>query len=363
MSSADPMDTSDQGGLPPGARFAMSIVHPGSPALRVRYRQGVLITPHGYPDWPLCARAVVELPPPADGLTLDEARVVDVLAANAAMARAAATPEGDPLWATQHPGAAVPTPAGWCWAHVAHTRQLALVPIELHGAFRHAGGVRTMGVAGRGLRTEPTPAPVPRAPGEPVPDDVLDLVERLLGWPLPDTYRRFLAETNGAGPATPGVLPGFGFIADQPLFGIAREDRHQELSYVSEWVRDRLTLDFLPIGYVQGGLLAVKVSGDDLDSIWYYDDDDPRDRDDADPEDICGHLLHRCADTIDDFFAALTEPPPSLLRLAEHWVTAGQVTEVRDETVGAGLPARMRAPWQPPPASGQDPLTALFEAR
>lgn len=363
MTTPDRRDVGDPAPLPPGARYAMSIIHPGPPALRVRYRQGVLVTPHGYPDWPLCARAVVELPPPVDGLTLDEARVVDVLAANLAMARAAAGPDGDPLWSPAQPGGAVATPSGWCWAHVAHTRQLALVPIELHGAFRHAGGVRTMGISARGLSV-PSPAPpVPRAPGETVPDDVLDLLERLLGWPLPPAYRRFLAETNGAGPAAPGVLPGFGFVADQPLFGLARTDRHQELSYVREWVRDRLTLDFLPIGYVQGGLLAVKVSGDDLDSIWYYDDDDPRDRDDVDAAYICTHLLRRCADTIDEFLATLVAPPPRLLTLAEEWVAAGCVTEVREDAIGAGLPTRMRAPWQPPPASGQDPLTALFEAR
>jgi hypothetical protein len=366
---------SDVPDLPPGARFAMNVIHPGSPTLQVRYRQGVLVTPYGFPDWPLCARVLVELPPPEPGLTLDEQRVVDVLAANAAMARAAGGPDGDPLWAGTEPGRPVATPDGWCWAHVAPlrpwaitaadagARQLALVPIELHGSYRHAGGVRALPATGRGLRTDPEPVPVGRAPGDAVPDDLLDLLERALGWPLPAAYRRFLAETNGAGPAEPGVLPGYGFVADQRLFGIAREDRQQDLSYVVEWVRDRLTVDFLPIGYVQGGLLAVKVSGDDLDSVWYLDDDDPRDRDAYDAEYICANLLHRCADSIDGLWAALVRPAAALVELAEAWAADGRITQVREEMVGAGLPARVKAPWQPPARSGRDPLTALFEAK
>jgi A nuclease of the HNH/ENDO VII superfamily with conserved WHH/SMI1 / KNR4 family (SUKH-1) len=371
----------ESGDLAPGARFAMSVIHPGSPTLHVRFRQGVLMTPYGYPDWPLCARVVVELPPPDPALTLEEQRVLDVLAANAAMARVAGEPDGDPLWpVTAAAGTvgggrdgAVPTPAGWCWAHVGTpgaARLLALVPIELHGSFRHAGGVRQLPVTGRGLRTSGASAgqresaaslvSAGRAPGDAVPDDLLDLLESALGWPLPPAYRHFLAETNGAGPAAAAVLPPYGFVADQPLFGIARDDRHQDLSYVGDWVRDRLTVDFLPIGYVQGGLLAVKVSGDDLDSVWYLDDDDPRDREAFGPEEVTAHLLHRCAESVDDLWARLVRPPAALLDLAGRW--AGQVTQVRDGLVGAGLPARMKAPWQPPSRAGRDPVAAMFEA-
>lgn len=369
------MTSANPGARAPGSRFAMSVIHPGSPALRVRYRQGVLVTPQGFPDWSLCARAVLDLPPPPPGLTLDEVRVVDVLAANAAMARAAATPGGDPLWSPGPTGRAVATPPGWCWAHVGNTRQVALVPIELHGSYRHAGGLGTAGIGGRGLRQDPEPVGVayPRSGGSPgavpgegphgVPDDVLDLLERLLGRPLPPVYRRFLADTNGSVPAAVAVSPAFGFVADQPMFGIARTDRHQDLSYVGDWVRDRLTVDFLPIGYVQGGLLAVKVAGGDTDSVWFYDDDDPRDREAFDADHICAHLLHRCADTIDEFRAALVEPARVLVGLAEEWVDRAQVVPVRDDLVGAGLPARMRPPWQPPARAGHDPLVGLFEAR
>jgi hypothetical protein len=401
---------------PPGASYALSVIHPGSPVLRVRYRHGVLVTPYGYPDWPLCARAVLELPPPPPGLTRHEVRVADVLAANLAMARAAAEPDGDPLWPAR-PGPAVPppatdpagpattvdpagparpvdsarsvgstgpssavdpavpagprtpvepavaTPAGWCWAHVAMTRQLALVPIELHGAFRHGGGLGTLPVTGSGIRVDEPAATVPLAGAEAVPEELLTLLEQALGRPLPAAYRRFLAATNGAGPAGPAVLPGHGFLADQQLFGIARADRHQDLSYLVDWLRDRLTADFLPIGYVQGGLLAVRIAGGDLDSVWYLDDDDPRDRDGLDADQICANLLTRCADSVDDLRQRLVEPPLTLRAVAQHQVDQGQLREVRDEQIGAGLPARMKAPWQPPDRGGRDALAALFEAR
>ncbi|MGN9913741.1 SMI1/KNR4 family protein [Phytohabitans sp. LJ34] len=364
--------TADPGDLAPGARLAMSVIHPGSPILQVRYRQGVLMTPHGFPDWPLCARAVVELPPPDPALTLEEQRILDVLAANAAMARIAGESDGDPLWPVtaaagtvgRERDGAVPTPAGWCWAHVGTpdaARLLALVPIELHASFRHAGGVRQLPANGRGLRADAEPVSAGRAAGDAVPDELLDLLERALGWPLPPVYRRFLAETNGAGPAAAAVLPPYGFVADQPLFGIARDDRHQDLSYVGDWVRDRLTVDFLPIGYVQGGLLAVKASGDDLDSVWYLDDDDPRDRESFGAEEVCAHLLARCADSLDDLWARLVRPPAALVDLAGRW--AARVTHVRDGLVGAGLPAKMKAPWQPPAKAGRDPVAAMFEAK
>jgi len=345
----------------PGARYAMNIVHPGSPVLRVRYREGVLIDPYGFPDWLLYARAMVTLPPPVAGCGRDEMRVLDVLAANAALAGAG----DDPLWTDPElaPGA---TPPGWCWAHLGRTRQLALVPIELHGAFRHGGGVRTMALraadAGlRGLRGDPQPVPVPARSGDEVPVDVLVALEELLGQPLPRTYRQYLAETNGAAPTEPAVLADSGFVVDQPLFGVARADQQQDLGYVREWLADRFTDDLLPIGYVQGGMLAVGISEPIADSVWYWDDDDPRDDARYGPAEISTRLLHRCADSFDEFWARLCRPPAALLRLAEELADSGQVRPVREEDAGAGLPAALRAPWQPAPPKGRDAVTILFE--
>jgi hypothetical protein len=302
---------------------------------------------------------------------VDEQRVLDVLAANAVMARDAGGPGSDPLWrpaAAGAPAMAVSTPAGWCWAHVglldpAAARRLALVPVELHGAFRHAGGVGLLPVTGQGLRFEAPPAPgTGPVPVDQVPDEVLDTVDRLLGRPLPPAYRKFLATTNGAGPAQPLVCPRFGFVADQPFFGLARQDQHQDVAQAARWLADRFTPDFVPFGYVQGGLLAVKVTGDDIDSIWYWDDDDPRDRESFDANRICAGLLHRCAGSIDELWRTLAQPPGWLVEHAAHWVTNGLIRTVRDETVGAGLPPPRRAPWMASTVVAADPVTPLFEA-
>jgi hypothetical protein len=342
----------------PGARYAMNIVHPGSPVLRVRYRAGVLVDPYGFPDWVPYARALVELPAPVPGLSLDETRVVDVLAANATLAGAG----NDPLWTDPAlaPGA---TPAGWCWAHLGLTRRLALVPVELHGSYRHGGGVRTMPVDSlrTGLRTDPEPVPVPAGPGDEMPEEIMATLEQVLGHPLPPTYRRFLIETNGAAPAEPAVLPGFGFVADQPLFGVARTDQHQDLGYAGQWLTDRFTPDVLPIGYVQGGMLAVGVADPIADSVWYWDDDDPRDDAAYGPAEIRARLLHRCADSFDEFWARLCRPPVALLGMAGELASTGRVRSVREEVQGAELPAALRAPWQPAPPKNRDRVAGLFE--
>ena len=113
----------------PGARYAFRVFHPASPALRIRYRQGVLVGPHGFPEWLPYARAVVELPPRPAALTVDEGRVADVLAANLAVAGS-----GDPLLARagqpRHPGrldlgAPGDVPGRWRWCRSSCTARSA----------------------------------------------------------------------------------------------------------------------------------------------------------------------------------------------------------------------------------------------
>jgi hypothetical protein len=340
----------------PGSRYAMRVIHPGSPMLRVRYRPGVLVTPLGAPDWLLYARAMVEVPAPEPGRTLDELRMAYVLAANQRMAL-----DGDPLWE----GAGTRTPAGWTWAHVAGERQCALVPIELHGAYPHFGGVtRWLGDLGRGLAVDADAAPPDLSPAGAVDDDALDELGRHFGHPLPPVYRDFLAATNGGAPASPGVLAGFGFVVDQAFFGLARTDRLQELWYANAWLRDRLTPGFLAIGYVQGGLLLVKLDGADADSVWYWDDDDPRASDDDTAEDICGRLLYRLADNLEAFWAALRPPPEAVRQLASELVESGAVVQLQPHLAGTCLPVAKRAPWQPTTETGgTDPVVAPFEVR
>jgi hypothetical protein len=202
------------------------------------------------------------------------------------------------------------------------SRTVALVPVELHGAFRHGGGVATLKVdrRGYGLRVD-RPEPVPMAVTQKLTGELVARLEEHLGYPLPPAYRGFLMETNGATPTRPGVHPDFGFVVDQPFFGLARPDPHQDLSYATQWFGDRLTGDLLAIGYVQGGLLAVKVAGADTGSVWYFDDDDYRDRDGYDAPYISANLLLRCADDFEACRNALTVAPGYLLDRAAEAVS------------------------------------------
>jgi hypothetical protein len=316
-----------------GARYAFRVAHPAAPMLRVRYRHGVPVDPWGFPDWTPYARTLVTLPPPPADLTVEEARVVDVCTAEL-IARA----EGDPLWSLP-----AGTPPGWTWAHVAQHRQVALVPVELHASFRHLGGV-SVGAprrTGRGL--------TPRGgqpPGilvtERLSDDAVAAGEEHLGVRLPAAYRDFLARTNGGAPARPAVHPGFGFVLDQPLFGF-RADRGQDLGYVNAWFGDRLTGDWLAIGYLHGGLLTLKVRGDDAGVVGYLDDDDPRDRDTFTADEVCERLLHRVAPDFASFWTALRDVPAELSELAVS--AAAGAAETFPDGLGALLPpSHRRAP-------------------
>jgi hypothetical protein len=191
---------------------------------------------------------------------------------------------------------------------------------------------------------------VPATSTERLPERLVQRLEDRLGVPLPPSYRVFLAATNGVTPTAPGVHPGFGFVVDQPLFGLGRADRHQDLVYANEWFSDRLTREFLAIGYVQGGLLAVKVAGAEAGSLWYLDDDDYRDDDSFTAEQISGRLLARCAEDVDQFWAALSQPPSRLRRLARQAVDNGWAVSVHPRQMGASLPPNRR----PPPTDRPD---------
>jgi hypothetical protein len=315
-----------------GGQYAFQVAHPASPMLRVRYRFGVPVDPYGFPDWTPYARALIALPPGTPDLGVDEARVVDLLTAEK-VARAG----DDPVWRD-----AVGTPPGWTWAHQARDRHLALVPVELHGSFRHLGGVST-GAADRSRRgLAVTAGSPPRIiVAERLSEAAVIAAENHLGVRLPPAYRDFLARTNGGGPAEPVVHPRFGFVLDQPLFGF-RGDRAQDLGYANGWFVDRLTADWLAIGYVRGGLLAVKVRGDDTGTVGYLDDDDPRDREEYCPLRVCDLLLHRVAGDFASFWAALRPVPRDLHRLADSAAAGAQ--PARPAGLGALLPASHRRP-------------------
>jgi hypothetical protein len=324
-------------------------VHLRPPPLRLRYRHGVYIDLRGYPDWQPYAAAMVRIAPVPSGVTVDEARLVDVLIANRLVARAIAG-------AAAGAYAADRAPAGWVWAHLGATRHLALVPVELHAAFRHRGGVSGMRVtvAGRGLPTgnpggtgnaDETGAPVRFRPVRTVSAEAIEKLEGWLGYRLPDGYRDFLGTTNGGLPLAAAVLPGTGLLLDQPLFGLAAEDRMQDLAYANLWLRDRLTRDFLAIGHVQGGLLVLKVRGQDTGSVWYWDDDDARDDERYEPAVICRDLLLRCAADFPALLAGLTTAPPSLSAAADRAIDGGRAELFRPDGVGDALPKPRRPPW------------------
>jgi hypothetical protein len=281
------------------------------------------------------ARVLVEKDPPSPRLGIDEERVLDLVSANLlAAASDAALYEGV---------AAGGTPKGWTWAHIGRTQQMALVPIELHASFRHLGGIST----GGGYRSQ---RGVPGTAGGPprirfsqrLTDDAVIAIEEHLGYPLPAGYRSFMQRTNDGYPDRPVVHPSFGFVLDQPLFGSVREDWHQDLVYTNGLMRDRLTDDFLAIGYVHGGLLAVRVRGEDSGSVWYLDDDDYRDRDDMDPAAICEQLLQRCAGGFVEFWRALRGLPEDLMAQARRRVEDAAVRIVADEEAGSMLPPNRR---------------------
>ncbi|MFG2042839.1 SMI1/KNR4 family protein [Dactylosporangium sp. NPDC048998] len=317
----------------PGARYALTVFRPPAPVLRVRYRDGVVVGGHGYPVWTPYARALVDLPDPPAGRCVDELRVLDVLAANEALAAA-----GSPLAAPDRA-----TPHGWTWAHLGRSRRIALVPIDLHASFAHLGGVATMGAdrSRRGVDVAGAPG-VGQASGVRLPEAALRQVEESLGHPLPAQYRQFLLDTNGARPAVPAVHPGFGFVADQYFFGFARQDWMEDPLYAGGWFRDRLTDEFLVAGYVQGGLIALRVRGDDAGSVWYLDDDDPRDADTFDAEYRSAHLLHRLADDFGQFWSQLRAVPYWLRRLAWQLVAEGRARLAEAEDAGRSLPRSLR---------------------
>ena len=108
------------------------------------------------------------------------------------------------------------------------------------------------------------------------------------------------------------------------------------------------------MGYVQGGLIAVKVRGGDEGSVWYWDDDDPRDRDDYTAVEVCDKLLHRCADDFAAFWGALRPVPEWLLDVASGWVASGAACRDPGRD-GRGLPAARGggAPMTQPVAAGE----------
>ena len=123
---------------PPNAAYAGQVVHFPDPLRAARYPQGVRVDEKGYPDFAPYAAAAAEIAEPPEGFGVDELRLTDYVSANAAQHRA-----GHKLFGGPSP---VATPHGWTWHHVAGTRRMELVPVEVKALLRHHGGLATAAV-------------------------------------------------------------------------------------------------------------------------------------------------------------------------------------------------------------------------
>ena len=93
---------------------------------------------------------------------------------------------------------------------------------------------------------------------------------------------------------------------------------------MTKCLRDHLTKDYLCVGFVQGGLLAVKVRGERQGSVWFCAYDDARDVDPSwSPAERVERLLLSCGDDFDVFLSRLAGSPPELDTVANLMVDGG----------------------------------------
>jgi hypothetical protein len=301
-------------------------VHFPDPVRAARHPQGVWVDADGHPDFSPYARAAAEIAEPPEGFGIDELRLTDYVSANAAMHAA-----GHELWASLSP---VGTPHGWTWHHVYGTRRLELIPVEVKALLRHHGGLADS-VADhdkRGTRplqeTRPVHFGLPVDPVSVTEQQVRD-VEEELGYRLPGAYRTFLKAAGGCAPNGVALDPDLGLLLDQPFFTVRDEAAVNDLVYVNKCLRDHLTKDYLAIGYVQGGVLAVKVKGERTGSVWFCAYDDARDGERWEsPAERVAELLLSCGDTLDEFLLRLAGNPPELETVANLMVDGGFATAV-----------------------------------
>lgn len=275
---------------------------------------------NGCPDFAPYARAAAEIAEPPQGFGVDELRLTDYVSANAALAAS-----GHDLWDTIP---AVATPHGWTWHHVPGGRRMELVPVEVKALLRHHGGLATTAVDQnkRGTRplqeTRPTHFRLPRG-AVAVTEQQIQGVEEDLGYRLPGAYRSFLKAAGGSAPFGAALDAELGLLVDQPFFTVREEAGVNDLVYVNKCLRDHLTKDYLGVAFVQGGILAVKVRGDGVGSVWFCAYDDARDRDGWSVQERVDRLLLPCGADFDAFLQRLAGNPPELETVANLMVDGG----------------------------------------
>ncbi|ADI07462.1 hypothetical protein SBI_04342 [Streptomyces bingchenggensis BCW-1] len=309
-----------QHAAPPNTAYAGQVVHFPDPVRAARHPKGVRVDENGYPDFTSYARAAVEIAEPPEGFGVDELRLTDFVSANAAQHAV-----GHDLW---DGSSSVATPHGWTWHHVVGTRRLELIPVEVKALLRHHGGLATAAVDQdkRGTRplqeTRPVHFGLPKR-GISVTEEQVLGVEEDLGYRLPGAYRAFLKAAGGCAPVGAALDPELGLLVDQPFFTVRDEAAVNDLVYVNKCLRDHFTKDFLGVGFVQGGVIAVKVKGDAIGSVWFCAYDDARDRDGWTVQDRVEHLMLPCGDDFDAFLLRLAGNPPELETVANLMVEGG----------------------------------------
>lgn len=309
-----------QQAAPPNAAYAGQVVHFPDPVRNARHPKGVRVGENGFPDFSPYARAAAEIAEPPAGFGVDELRLTDYVSANAALCAA-----GHELWASLPP---VATPHGWTWHHVAGTRRLELIPVEVKALLRHHGGLTTALVDQdkRGTRplqeTRPVHFALPQRELA-VTEEQVQGVEEDLGYRLPDAYRSFLKAAGGCAPVGAALDAELGLLIDQPFFTVREEAAVNDLVYVNKCLRDHITKDYLGVAFVQGGVLAVKVKGEAVGSVWFCAYDDARDRDGWTVQERVEHLLLPCGEDFDAFLMRLAGGPPELETVANLMVDGG----------------------------------------
>ncbi|MFF4177535.1 SMI1/KNR4 family protein [Streptomyces sp. NPDC001750] len=309
-----------QQAAPPNAAYAGQLVHFPDPVRAARHPAGVRIGADGSPDFSPYARAAAEIAEPPQGFGVDELRLTDYVSANAALAAS-----GHELWDTIP---AVATPHGWTWHHVPGGRRMELIPVEVKALLRHHAGLAATEVDQDKRGTRPLQETRPAHFGLPkgavaVTEQQVQGVEEDLGYRLPGAYRSFLKAAGGSAPVGAALDAQLGLLVDQPFFTVREEAAVNDLVYVNKCLRDHLTKDFLGVAFVQGGLLAVKVKGSGIGSVWFCAYDDARDRDGWNVQERVGRLLLPCGDDFDAFLERLAGNPPELETVANLMVDGG----------------------------------------
>ncbi|WP_431042551.1 SMI1/KNR4 family protein [Streptomyces sp. P1-3] len=309
-----------QHAAPPNTAYAGQVVHFPDPVRAARHPRGVRVDESGYPDFSPYARAAAEIAEPPEGFGVDELRLTDFVSANAALHNV-----GHELWDGL---SSVATPHGWTWHHVAGTRRMELIPAEVKALLRHHGGLATAAVdqGKRGTRplqeTRPVHFGLPKR-GISVTEEQVLGVEEDLGYRLPEAYRSFLKAAGGCAPVGAALDAELGLLVDQPFFTVREEAAVNDLVYVNKCLRDHFTKDYLGVGFVQGGVIAVKVKGDAIGSVWFCAYDDARDQDGWTVQDRVERLMLPCGDDFDAFLLRLAGNPPELETVAHLMVDGG----------------------------------------